>query len=108
MSSSDNYTVAIDDGIEVPGVRGLGFDFLGLAARHGIKGLAIKGDDAAALVVRLMAAIGQQAVENIAIDAALLNSNVSVAGQRVGSAVKAADFSRTISMKAHKRPQFGC
>ena len=108
MSSSDNYTVAVDNGIQVPGVSGLGFNVFGFAARHGINGLAIKSDDAAALVVRLMAAIGQQAVKNIAIDAALLNSNVSVAGQRVGSAVKAADFSRTISMKAHKRPQFGC
>ena len=49
-----------------------------------------------------MAAIGQQAVKNIAIDAALLNSNVSVACQSVGGAVKATDFSRTISLKAHK------
>ena len=83
MSSSDNYTVAIDDGIQVPGVRGLGLDILGFATGHGIKGLAIKSDDAAALVVRLMAAICQQAVQHITIDTALLNSNVSVAGQRI-------------------------
>ena len=83
MSSSDNYTVIIDDGIQIPGVRGLGIDVFGFATRHGIKGLAIKSDDAAALVVRLMAAIGQQAVQHITIDAALLNSDVSVAGQRV-------------------------
>lgn len=108
MASCNNYTVAIDNGIQVPGVRGLGLDVLGFAARHGIKGLAIKGDDAAAFVVRLMAAIGQQAVKNIAIDAALLNSNVSVECQSVGGAVKATDFSRTISLKAHKKPQFGC
>ena len=108
MSRSDNYAVAIDDGIPVPGVRGLGLDVLGFATGHGIKGLAIKSDDAAALVVGFMAAIGQQAVKNIALDAALLNSNVSVACQSVGGAVKATDFSRTISLKAHKKPQFGC
>lgn len=83
MSSSDNYTVAIDDGIQVPGVRGLGFDVFGLATRHGIQGLAIKSNDAAALVVGFMAAIGKQAVKNIAIDAPLLNSDFCVVGQRI-------------------------
>ncbi len=108
MSSSDNNTVAIDDGIEVPGVRGLGLDVLGFTTGHGIKGLAIKSDDAAALVVGLMAAIGQQAVQDITIDAALLDSDVRVAGQRIGGTVKATDFRRTISLKTHKKPQFGC
>ena len=107
MSSSDNYTVAIDDGIQVPGVRGLGLDVLGFATGHGIKGLAIKSDDAAALVVRLMASIGQQAVKNIAIDTALLDSDVSVPGQGIGGTVKATDFRRTSFLKAHIKPQFG-
>jgi hypothetical protein len=83
VSSSDNYTVAVDNGIQVTGVGGLGLDVLGFTTGHGIKGLAIKSDDAAALVVGLMAAIGQQAIQHITIDAALLNSDVSVAGQRV-------------------------
>ena len=102
MSSSDDHTVAIDNGIQIPGVRGPGFDVLGFATGHGIKGLAIKCDDAAALVVGFMTAIGKQAVKNIAIDAALLNSDFCVVGQRIRDAVKAPSFRRTISLRAHK------
>ncbi len=108
MSGRDDYTIAIDNGIQVPGDRDLDFDVLGFDARHGIKGLAIESDDAAALVVGFMAAIGQQAVQYITVDTALLNSDVCVAGQRVGSALKATDFRRTISLKAHIKPLFGC
>lgn len=108
MASSDQDSIGVHNCIQVAGASSFRIQLPRFITGQVVERPAIKGDDVASFVVRLMPAIGEQAIQNVAIDAPLLDSSPCMLGHADGNTVRTSICRKRDSLKVHEIPPFGC